>query len=843
MPAELFEKMFYEVMWRAKAKNDRENKISYPIPWWVQQYFRHWSDSYDGGLFPSKETAFCSNANYRYWNMVGVKDHTQESLVGQAGEVEPVYDKYSVKFFLFTPDTKELYFPQYFSAYGKDSNLDQGLVENYLPVIDTFFTTPIGVKITQRVFATTESTNQRSVIILRYHVGFTGNSPKNVWLCVSASPDGPTGFQRRDNAGRYISDNRISSMRYRKTEGLLEVNSWWGPIFKDMPKYYGLYGNEMNLHDPEHYLTCNPYNDLGTKGQINGLDVTSDFVSGLCTGVFAWPINFDASNRSFSTDIILPVDDFRGFDDLSDLRSQDINLMEENNLRYWREKLNNDGIYMDMPSNVSHLFDLYRTCRANVLILADNGQIHPGPTIYDSFWVRDSSVEGIACALAGDINLAMKQFGYHYTKIFSLNENDWIDGVNLKGFFGGEHEKNDKEWDSNGQALWAIGKLDRILGKQSNFGQGLYLPYVIEAVRWLNRNRSVYGLLHHGWSAEHIGGKDEPHYWDDFWGIAGLWEAAKLAERIGAPEKNEIWSVYESLKTATADSIRYVLNVQRQKGFWETFIPTGPKYPGALNSTMVGTLAYFHPCRLYMNEKLGEDIDYAARMTLETIWSHFVRGGFDHYSAWRCYGPYLTIQLAHCFLLTGNIERMDKLLDWSYKAGFAKVNTWEYSPYEWKVVLGAWNEQHCYPIAENFSGNINWPDWWYMGDIPHGWACAEFMLLLRDIMFFEADEDNDPHIYIAPGIMPHWLKDGQYVSLHNAPTLFGNKFGYRITHYQWQKRLEIEITQPAGGNVRYVYPCRFGSVGRIIIDGNELAPQGNDVFIKAGTRNVTVYYK
>lgn len=39
------------------------------------------------------------------------------------------------------------------------------------------------------------------------------------------------------------------------------------------------------------------------------------------------------------------------------------------------------------------------------------------------------------------------------------------------------------------------------------------------------------------------------------------------------------------------------------------------------------------------------------------------------------------------------------------------------------VVLGAWNEQHCYPIAKDFAeipGSC-----WYMGDIPHGWACAE----------------------------------------------------------------------------------------------------------------------
>jgi hypothetical protein len=79
--AQLHEWMFYEVMWRSQYQGRR-----LPLPWRVQQYFRVWSDSFERGLFSTKEAAFVSNAHYRYWNMVGVKDHQQESLVGQAGE-------------------------------------------------------------------------------------------------------------------------------------------------------------------------------------------------------------------------------------------------------------------------------------------------------------------------------------------------------------------------------------------------------------------------------------------------------------------------------------------------------------------------------------------------------------------------------------------------------------------------------------------------------------------------------------------------------------------------------------------------------------------------------------
>jgi hypothetical protein len=320
-------------------------------------------------------------------------------------------------------------------------------------------------------------------------------------------------------------------------------------------------------------------------------------------------------------------------------------VLEANNRAFWTQKLNASGLQAVLPPIVAHLFDLYRTCRANLLILADNGEIHPGPTIYDSFWIRDSSVEGIACALAGDGDLSAVQFGTHYPTVFNQGPG-MVGPAALQGFFGGDHEKNDLEWDSNGEALWAFGRFDRIT---PGFGRGVFSPYVIDGARWIRDNRSQYGLLFSGWSAEHIGDKDKPHYWDDFWALAGLWEAACLAERTGAAgAAAEIWATYNDLNRATGDSIRWVLSQQAQSGFWETFIPTGPADFGRLDSTMIGAVSYFHPTRLYMGAKLGADIDYAARMTLETIWGHFVEGGFRHDAAWHCYGPYLTLYMANC---------------------------------------------------------------------------------------------------------------------------------------------------------------------------------------------------
>jgi len=136
------------------------------------------------------------------------------------------------------------------------------------------------------------------------------------------------------------------------------------------------------------------------------------------------------------------------------------------------------------------------------------------------------------------------------------------------------------------------------------------------------------------------------------------------------------------------------------------------------------------------------------------------------------------------------------------------------------------------------------PDrFWYMGDIPHGWACAEFMTLVRDILFFEADEDGDAQLYLAPGVMPHWLGEGESVGVTSAPTVFGQNFGYRLTHRPSTRRVEINITQPPPAYVRLVYPCRFGSgVQSATADGNPVPVSGRDVQLPRGTATATIRY-
>ncbi|MFE0170800.1 hypothetical protein ACFWZ2_00665 [Streptomyces sp. NPDC059002] len=821
--AQTHEWMFYEVMWRSWAGRAQ---VPYPVPWWTQQAFRRWSDDFDSGTYESKEAALASNALYRYWHMVGVKDHRQESLIGQAGEIEPVYDKYCLSFFLYDPATGALHLPQLIEG----GTVGQRMEAPHLPVVLTDFRTADGVEFVQRTFATAIGARQRDLVVTRLTVGTASGQPREGWLCAAIMPAGPSGFQRHDRNGRQITDRRLTFLRHLPEENRVETNSGWGPVFDTAPEQYGVYGNPDFSYDPDRYLAHSPFHDLVMGGKLNGALQAQDQVAGLCSAAFVWPFRV-VDDEMFELDVRLPVDLYNGAADLAEIRATPATELEENNRAYWTSKLLGQGLQPELPRPVAHLTDLFREARSQLLILSDHGEIHPGPTVYDSFWIRDSSVEATACSLVGDVALAERQLGTHYPLKFNRGTGR-IGPCAEYGFYGGPHERDDREWDSNGQALWAIGRLDRTKGRAAAFGTKLYQPYVVDGARWLRDNRDAYGLLHSGWSAEHLGERDKPHYWDDLWAVAGLYEAARLAERIGSPDVPELWAAYDDMVRATAASVRWVLAEQRGRGAWETYIPTGPADVGRLDSTMIGAAAFFHPLRLHMGSKLGPDIDRAARFTLDTMYAHFVSGGYRHEAAWNAYGPYLTTQLAHAYLLAGDPVRMDALLGWIVGASFPRTQ-------ERAVALGAWNEQHAFTLASDFREVPS--RHWYMGDIPHGWAAAEYLLLIRDILLFEADEDRDPHLYIAPGVRPHWVPDGDTVAVDAAPTLFGEPFGYRLTHDAGERTVAVEVTQ-APERVRYVYPCRFGRVLAASADGRELPVSGDDVQVPAGTRHFTVTY-
>src|SRR5690606_36049664 len=61
------------------------------------------------------------------------------------------------------------------------------------------------------------------------------------------------------------------------------------------------------------------------------------------------------------------------------------------------------------------------------------------------------------------------------------------------------------------------------------------------------------------------------------------------------------------------------------------------------------------------------------------------------------------------------------------------------------------------------------------GDIPHGWASAEYVSLVRDMLVREAGDE----LHLGAGVPASWLEHGQRIEVERAPTYFG-LVAYRI---------------------------------------------------------------
>jgi hypothetical protein len=111
-------------------------------------------------------------------------------------------------------------------------------------------------------------------------------------------------------------------------------------------------------------------------------------------------------------------------------------------------------------------------------------------------------------------------------------------------------------------------------------------------------------------------------------------------------------------------------------------------------------------------------------------------------------------------------------------------------------------------------------------------------------MMAHSAPDGRPRLPLAPGVPPLWVGDGQSINATDAPTIFGGPFGYRLSHDAGAKQVNLEILQRPPEDVRFVYPCRFGSgVAAASVDGVDVRVIGLDVQLPAETQRATVRYE
>jgi hypothetical protein len=116
----------------------------------------------------------------------------------------------------------------------------------------------------------------------------------------------------------------------------------------------------------------------------------------------------------------------------------------------------------------------------------------------------------------------------------------------------------------------------------------------------------------------------------------------------------------------------------------------------------------------------------------------------------------------------------------------------------------------------------------FIGDLPHTWISAEYMLAMCTMFAYEREEDES--LVLAAGIAEEWLSDGSAVGVQNLPTYYGNlTYSLRLEGKDTLRlRLDGELDLPPGGIV--VIPPLPRPIRRVLINGRVLSDFRPDSF-------------
>ena len=376
----------------------------------------------------------------------------------------------------------------------------------------------------------------------------------------------------------------------------------------------------------------------------------------------------------------------------------------------WRALLDS-GMKVSLPHR--ELQASWEANRAHVLALHDGDEITPGPDIYHSFWFRDAAYMAYVLSTCGYVEAARQL---------------------LRGFVKRQRREgvfvsHSGEWDSTGQALWAIAQHLTLHPDDAILTE--FAPAIKRGATWIAQTlaKSPDGLMPPGISSEHFGPPDR-YYWDDLWSLAGLESAHAL---IGGGRRTK-----DEGRSRAIANLRRALKEAWDKDIGALGKQAIPAAPGrGIDLGAVGILAAWFPLGLLEQDDQLLDGTLAA---LEEATFHegalFVNTGHSGWSS------YLNMRVAGCRLMQGSSKG------------------WE---------MMKWLLRHSSPT-------YNWPEAIHprsgggsAGDGHHGWASAEWLRLVRAMLFQESKDT----LVITPALPEEWLDLAGQITVRDAPTIFG----------------------------------------------------------------------
>jgi hypothetical protein len=364
------------------------------------------------------------------------------------------------------------------------------------------------------------------------------------------------------------------------------------------------------------------------------------------------------------------------------------------------------------------------TATAHVLVTRSAAALQPGPRRYTRSWIRDGTIMSAALLRMGCVE-EIREFIRWYMPYQRAD-----------GFVPCCVDVNGPDWliehDSHGELIALVADYYRFTADERLLKESW--PSIEKAVGCIAGLLEPDGLLpisvsHEGYLAQPV-----HSYWDDFWALRGLRDATQLARVVGDGKLAEAW---QGLATRFASTLYESIERTRRERSLD-FIPGSIEW------------ADFDPTSTANAIALLDVADGLDRAALERTFDRYLydwRRKRTGALQWSNYTPY-EIRIIGAFVRLG---RRDAALE----------------------LLRFFLAERC-PPAWNQWPEIAWRDPRapaHIGDLPHTWVAAEYVLAVRSLFAYEREADQA--LVLGAGLAGEWIA-ARGVQVIRMPTLYGS---------------------------------------------------------------------
>ncbi|TWU46862.1 glycoside hydrolase family 15 protein [Rubripirellula reticaptiva] len=449
-----------------------QHNLDWVWPYWVERQF----DPADDSFLPRAFSFSHINLTHRNWTAVGLPELSLSPIVDPRGLVTPLYDGWSLDFWLTDADGHQLV-----PSRVKDDHCKQSLTNGNELAIET-----ITSESELHLRTVTEVVVEDNQPVLKVSVTATSVGGGN--LAMGIRPYNPEGIQFIDvveslpDAIGWLVNGATKVLTDRSADRLLTSHYDEGDVVSQI-------------------------NDADSIVSSAAVPVTEFCDQGMATAASVF--HFDGDKLALTVRVPLQ----------GELKAQG-NPAQFAPSVTWGD-IHAEVATLSVPNvRIQNLYD----SAVKTLVVLSVDDIVPGPYTYRRFWFRD------ACLMMNPLmSIGLIERCERMLQKFPERQQ-------RNGYF----RSQDGEWDSNGQVLWVLNRFRKITHRPLSKPLMKTLDKAVQWIDRKrvagDENLRHSGLLPAGFSAEHLGPNDF-YYWDDFWAEAGARAAAEIWREAGDDSK------------------------------------------------------------------------------------------------------------------------------------------------------------------------------------------------------------------------------------------------------------------------------------------------------------------